>query len=109
MKHKIDPAGRPDMPWRVPSPDELEFVEMFRIKAGTGIDVLDPLTRGHAIAACLWFASREWDNPLEWAECQRASLDDLILGDELDEELDPEQSEDPTRGNETPSKESSLP
>lgn len=102
---RIDSEGRPPRPWLVPSPDSLTFNDMFRIKAATGVDVLDPVTRAHAIVACLWLASREWDKPLTWEECTRANLDDLELAGE-DEELDPETDEaDPTHGSETPSSE----
>lgn len=103
---EIDLEGRPEKPWRVPSPDTLPFTVMFRIKAATGVDVLDPVTRGHAIVACLWLASREWDKPLTWEECTLANLDDLLLGDEELELTEERDAADPTHGSGTPSSES---
>lgn len=104
----LDLTGRPDKPWRVPSPDQLEFGDMFRIKGATGVDPLDPPTYAHGVAACLWFASRDWTRPLTWEECQRATLDDVDL-EEGDVELDEEDREDPTHGSGTQSNVSSSP
>jgi hypothetical protein len=89
----------------VPDPSSLTFGDMFRIKAATGVDVLDPPTRAHAIAACLWLATRDHPEPRTWEECTRYDLDhvDLI---QPDEEL-PDGDEDPTGGSETPSSASS--
>lgn len=99
----------------VPSPDEITFGDMWLIKAATGIDVLDPPIRGLALAACLWFACKDLERPLTWAEAQDYRLDDVeIGGSDLDEGLerdedgeivDDEAAEDPTRGSETPSSE----
>lgn len=97
------PAKRPEPPFLVPYPEELSFGDLFRIHAATGVDVLDPVTRGHAVAACLWFAARSWDNPLTWEECAGYDLDDVEFR-RTDEPLD-EEEPDPTEsgGHETPS------
>ena len=100
-------AKRPDPPYLVPYPETLTFGELFRIHAATGVDVLDPVTRGHAVAACLWFAARSWDNPLTWEEAVDYNLDAVEFHRD-DEELD-EEAPDPTEsgGHETPSSASS--
>lgn len=102
------PGARPEKPWLVPAPDALTFEQQWRVKGATGIDVLNPPIRGLAIAACLWFASREWGSPLSWEECREANLDDVELAG-VDEELDEDEEDlggaDPTHGSATPSNE----
>lgn len=102
-------AVRPDPPYLIPYPETLSFAELFRIHAATGVDVLDPRTRGHAVAAVLWFAARSWENPLTWEETLDFDLDDVEFR-RTDEPLDEEDdTPDPTEsgGHETPSSVSS--
>lgn len=102
------PAERPIV--HVPDPASLSFGQMWRIKAATGVDVLDPPTKGHAIAACLWLAGRDLEPALTWEDCLDYDLDHVEL-EQLDEDLDrdPESGEideeetGPTDGSGTPS------
>lgn len=111
---KPTPAPAPvvEEPIRVPSPDAIEFVDMFRIKAATGIDVLDPPSYAHAIAACLWFAMLEHPaGPLTWEQAIHYDMRRIILVD-ADEDLARDEDgevadEDPTDGSSTPSSVSS--
>ena len=106
-------AVRPDPPYLIPYPETLSFAELFRIHAATGVDVLDPRTRGHAVAAVLWFAARSWDNPLTWEEAQGFNLDavEFVREDEAlpDDDEEDEEEPDPTGsgGHATPSSASS--
>lgn len=102
----LDETKLPPRPWLIPSPDRLTFEDQFRIKAATGVDVLNPVIRGYAVAACLWLAARDWPVPLTWEQSRRFNLDDVELddGDEelaLDEDGE-EDPADPTDGSATP-------
>lgn len=115
-KPRTEAAPAPDLADLppVPGPETLTFDEMWRIKAATGIDVLDPPIRGLAIAACLWFATRDLPTPLTWEQATAYRLEDIEIVGDLDESLDrddttgeptPDAAADPTDGSGTPSSE----
>lgn len=53
--------------------------EAYRIKASTGVDVYDPPTALHRLAALIWFASLSTEDPLKWKDLQ--DLDSDAIGE----------------------------
>lgn len=92
------------MIYRIPHPDALTLGQMMGVRAGTGVDLLAPESRAHAMAACLWYVAR--GDELTWEECLEWDLEHVLLGEEadvVDPDLRPDDNEDPSSGSDSPS------
>lgn len=94
--------------YTIPDPDDISFGDAWTIKAGTGIDVINPESTAEQIVALLWWAGRDDKLPLSVAKLYTArDVDfdtpepDPLEQDGAGDPFDPETADaesDPTRG-----------
>lgn len=71
--------------YQIQDPDDLPFGAMFAIKAATGVDVMDPPTRAHQLAAMVWLAAKTAGDTLTWEEACGYTVTDVDFPEPEDE------------------------